>query len=149
MFEITAASKKWTNAQDSFALLTSISGKALSELPNLAEEVWLSSNFRLIETQLTALFSICPAPHLAALKLATRRQTSHESIHEFALAVSSLAGEAYPNNALFAKRQEVDTFIAGLRDTQLSRDMFSRAGDFQDVRDAETHANQVCYFILK
>jgi len=41
--------------------------------------------------------------------------------------VGALAREAYPNDEAMSKRQALDVFIAGLRDSQLSHDLYARA----------------------
>ena len=63
--------------------------------------------------------------------------------------MGALTREAYPNDEAMSKRQALDVFIAGLRDSQLSHDLYARAQELQDVSAAEAYVDQLTYFRTK
>ena len=84
--------------------------------------------------------SPCTSTHSATLRLASQAQKRSETTHEFPLALTVLSRCAYPDDEKTADSQAVQSFIVGLRDRTLARDMMGMI--FCDIQQ-EGHVEQV------
>jgi len=141
-------SKEWTNAQASFALLNSITGNALSEIPRLPQELPRLDDYVKLRDYLSGLMATCASTQLAELQM-SREHLPGETIHEFALALAELAREAYPTNSVLAARRSINRFIMGLSDARLTNDLRGKALEFTALRAAEEYAVQLTYFNIQ
>jgi len=138
LFELAARRSRWSEADTCIILLQSLTGKAASILITLPEHLTNGVNYEPLKARLTAIFAATATPAQSRLQLNVRRQRPNESIHDFALAINTLAHSANPSNPKLADEIAVQMFSSGLLDKMLASMLC--AVDFPHVLAAEQYA---------
>jgi len=142
MFEIEGNISQWDDCEASLALFKSLTGSAMGVILSIPPQLSREGDYQALRNHLSASFGTTTTPKAALVALHSRTQQERESIHTFAMEISTLAQRAFPHDPWEAQQQAVGVFCAGLRDTTLAQSLCINMHQFATLADAERSALQ-------
>lgn len=123
-FETTAAANGWSSEEMAAAVIVALKGTAAEALQMIPQHNL--NDYQAIMTALHRRYGSEHKKQIYQMEVANRKQQAHESLKEFAAEVERLAYLAFADDLPeFREKQMVQSFVAGIRDSEIKRAAYS------------------------